>query len=102
MRRVIVRYTVKPGQEEVNEKLVRAVYDELHETKPAGLRYATFRLDDGRTFVHVAVDETLEERNPLLEVAAFRRFNDGIADRCEIPPQVAEADQIGSYRLFGP
>jgi hypothetical protein len=32
MRYVIVRYTVKPGQEAVNEKLVRAVYDELHQT----------------------------------------------------------------------
>ena len=34
MRRVIVRYTVKPGQEGVNEKLVRVVYDELHQTQP--------------------------------------------------------------------
>ena len=49
MRRVIARYTVKPGQEEVNEKPVRVVYDELHQTQPTGLRYATFRLDDGRT-----------------------------------------------------
>jgi hypothetical protein len=52
MRRVIVRYTVKPGQEGVNEKPVRVVYDELHQTQPTGLRYATFRLDDGRTFAH--------------------------------------------------
>jgi hypothetical protein len=77
------------------------VYDELHQTQPAGLRYATFRLDDGRTFAHVAVDETLHQRNPLLEVAASRRCTDGIVGRCEIPPQTAEADQIGSYRLFG-
>jgi len=61
MRRVIVRYTVKPGQEGVNEKLVRVVCDELHHTQPTGLRYATFRLDDGRTFAHVAVDETLHQ-----------------------------------------
>jgi hypothetical protein len=36
MRRVIVRYTVKPGQEGVNEKPVRVVYDELHQTSPQG------------------------------------------------------------------
>lgn len=101
MRRVIVRYTVKPGQEGVNEKPVRVVYDELRQTQPTGLRYATFRLDDGRTLAHVAIDESLHQRNPLLEVAAFRRFTDGIAGGCEIPPQTAEADQIGSYRLFG-
>ena len=68
MRRAIVRHTVKPGQEGVNEKPVRVVYDELHQTQP--------------------------------KVAAFRRFTDGIAGRCEIPPQTVEADQIGSYRLF--
>ena len=103
MRRVIVRYTVKPGQEGVKEKPVRVVYDELHQTQPTGLRYATFRPDDGRTFAHVAVAvaETLHQRNPLLQVAAFRRFTDRIAGRSEIPPQTAEADQIGSYRLFG-
>ena len=99
MRRVIVRYTVESGQETVNEELVRAVYDELHQTQPTGLRYV--RCPDGRTFVHVAFDETPGHRNPLLEVAAFRRLTDGIAARREIPPQTAEADQIGSYRLFG-
>ena len=45
MRRAIVRHTVKPGQEGVNEKLVRVVYDELHQTQPTGLRYATLRLE---------------------------------------------------------
>ena len=94
MRRVIVATPSNPARKEL-------VYDELHQTQPIGLRYATFRLDDGRTFAHVAVDETLHQRNPPLEVAAFRRFTDGIAGRCEIPPQTAEADQIGSYRLFG-
>jgi uncharacterized protein (TIGR02246 family) len=49
MRRVIAGYTVKPGQDEVNEKPVRVVYDELHQTQLTGLRYATFRPDDGRT-----------------------------------------------------
>ena len=44
---VIVHYTVKPGQAARNEELIRAVYEELSMTKPAGLRYATVRLDDG-------------------------------------------------------
>ena len=57
MRRVIVRYTVKPGQEGVNEKPVRVVYDELRQTQPTG--YVTFLLDDGRTLAHVAVDESV-------------------------------------------
>ena len=62
------------------------VYDELHQTQPTGLRYTTFRLDDGRNLALVAVDETLRQRNPLLEVAAFRRFTDGIAGRLRDTP----------------
>ena len=54
MRHTVVRYTVKPGSEEENEELVRAVYRELAELRPEGFRYATYRLEDGRTFVHVA------------------------------------------------
>lgn len=101
MRRVIIRYKVKPDRVSENEKLVRAVYDELHQARPAGFRYATFRLDDGQTFVHLASHEAGDGGNPLTGIAAFGRFQEGIADRCEEPPQVTEMHEIGSYRLFG-
>ena len=57
MRQVMVRYKVKPDRVAENEALVRAVYDELRRTQPAGLRYATFRQYDGVSFVHVAQTE---------------------------------------------
>src|SRR5947199_356140 len=47
MKQVIVRYKVKPDRVAENEELVRAVYEELRRTEPPGLRYATFKLDDG-------------------------------------------------------
>jgi hypothetical protein len=50
----MVRYRVRPDEAERNEKLVRAVYEELHRVDPAGFRYATFRLEDGVSFVHNA------------------------------------------------
>jgi hypothetical protein len=101
MRRVLVRYTVKPDQIEHNEALVRAVYDELHATRPAGLRYATFRLADGAEFVHLASTETDDGSNPLQRVAAFGAFQDGITERCEVQPVVTELHEIGSFRFFG-
>ena len=101
MRRVMVRYRVKPEQAEENEELVRAVYDELERTRPAGLRYATFQLDDGVSFVHLASTETGDGHNPLSEVRAFKRFQEGIRDRCDEPPVATELREIGSYRLFG-
>jgi hypothetical protein len=97
MGRVIVRYRVKPDQVEPNEELVRAVYEELHRAGPPGLRYATFKLEDGVTFVHLAEWEKGE--SPLPKVPAFQEFNRGIADRCDEPPQVLKATEIGSFRF---
>lgn len=99
MKQVMVRYKVKPDRAQENEELVRAVYDELQRTAPAGLRYATFQLEDGVSFVHVA--QTKEGQNPLAEVAAFREFQREVGERCEEPPVVAELREIGSYRFFG-
>lgn len=100
MRRVIVRYKVKPERAAENEELVRAVYDELNESEPEGLRYATFALEDGVSFVHIASTETEDGSNPLGQVEAFARFQQGIVDRCEEQPVVTELREIGSYRFF--
>jgi hypothetical protein len=96
MKRVMVRYKVKAGREAENEELVRAVYDELRSTEPAGLRYSTFALADGVSFVHVAAIED-EGQNPLAGVQAFKRFQENIGDRCEEAPVVSELREIGSY-----
>jgi quinol monooxygenase YgiN len=95
MRRVIVRYRVKPDRADENEKLVRAVYEQLDETKPEGLRYATLRLDDGVSFVHLSESES--EVSPLTEVPAFKAFQEEIADRCEEQPVVTSVDVVGSF-----
>jgi quinol monooxygenase YgiN len=99
MRRVMVRYRVKPDQVERNEQLVRAVYEELHRAEPASLRYATFRLEDGVSFVHLA--ESDGAQSPLTSLKAFKEFQKGIEDRCDEPPVVTELDVIGSFRLLG-
>jgi antibiotic biosynthesis monooxygenase len=98
MRHVMVRYKVKPGRAAENEQLVRDVYEELARTEPDGLQYATYRLDDGVTFVHVASNETADGRSPLTNVEAFKRFQEHIEDRVEEGPVVTEASQVGSYR----
>ena len=95
----VVRYRVKPGEEERNEQLVRAVYAELHDAAPQGFRYGTFRLDDGRTFVHVAVTEG-DEPVPLPGLAAFAEFRAGLEARCEEGPDVRRAELIGDYALL--
>jgi hypothetical protein len=100
VKRVMVRYRVKPERVSENVELVRAVYDELHETRPEGLRYATFKLDDGVSFVHLAEHDE-DGPNQLTPLASFERFQEGIAERCDDPPVVTEVSTIGAYRLLG-
>ena len=95
MSRVVVRYRVRPGRADENESLVRAVYRELDEKKPDGLRYMTFRLEDGVSFVHISESEG--EDNPLTHLDAFQEFQREIEDRCEEGPVVTPADEVGSY-----
>lgn len=101
MKRIMVRYKVKPERVAENEELVKAVYEELARAKPAGLRYATFRMDDGVSFAHVASIETEDGKSPLAGIAAFARFTENVRERCDEPPVTTELDEIGSYRFFG-
>src|SRR6476659_7645069 len=100
MRRVMVRYTVRPDQAEANEKLVREVYDELGRTRPDGLRYATFRLDDGVSFVHVASVETQDCRNPLSGLFDVPPTTETIGERSDERPVTVVLHEVGSYRFL--
>ena len=57
MRHTIVTYTAKPGREQENAALVRAVFQELAQTRPAGFRYAVFQLRYSRQFVYLHTNE---------------------------------------------
>jgi hypothetical protein len=100
VKRVMVRYKVKPDRAAENEEFVRAVYEELHRTQPEGLRYATFKEDDV-SFVHIASVETEDGRNPLSDVKAFAKFQEGVRDRCDGAPVVTDLNEIGSFGFFG-
>src|SRR3954453_6441111 len=101
VRKVMVRYTVKADKAAENGGLIERGYEKLHATKPAGIRYATFALDDGVSFVHVASHETDDGGNPLMNVAAFSEFVKGIGERVESPPVTSELREIGSYGVWG-
>jgi hypothetical protein len=101
MREVIVRYKVKADRADENVAAVRAVFAELERDRPVGLHYATFRLADGVSFVHIARIDTADQANPLLAVDAFKRFSESIKDRCEDAPVSSVVEAVGSYRMFG-
>jgi hypothetical protein len=92
----VIRYTTKPDRADENERLIRAVFAELAEHRPDGVRYTALRLDDGVSFVHVV--QLDGDDNPLPALAAFREFQAGIDDRCASGPTASDAAEVGSYR----
>jgi L-rhamnose mutarotase len=96
MKRVMVRYKLKPEAVAENETLVRAVYEELQQAQPEGMRYATFKLDDDVSFVHVSFSDGSSSLN---ELESFQAFQQGIAERCDEAPKVSELTEVGSYRF---
>ena len=100
MRRVVVRYKVKSDRADENEGLIQRVFEELVQTMPEGLRYASFKGEDGVTFVHFASIETDDGVNSLDNSPAFKVFQEGIRDRCEVPPEAVPLEEIGSYQFF--
>lgn len=97
MGEIVVRYRVKPESAEENQRLIERVFAQLDERRPEGLRYASFRLEDGVSFLHVASIDSAAGGNPLLELPAFADFTRGIAERCDEPPASHAARTVGSY-----
>ena len=101
MKYVMVRYKVKADRAAENERDIAAVFAQLERERPAGLHYATFKLDDGVSFVHLAATDRADGSNPLTALAAFGEFTAHLRERCEEPPVATVVDRIGGYRLFG-
>jgi hypothetical protein len=100
MMMTMVRYKVKADRADENVALIEAVYAELASQPQEALRYATFRMDDGVSFIHLATVAEGTDGNPLTQVAAFRQFVDAIGERCEEPPATAVVEEVGSFRFF--
>jgi len=100
MRRVMVTYKVKADRAADNERYIQAVFAELERTKPAGLRYASFKAADGVSFVHLASIETTDNSNPLTALATFKEFTSTIKERCEQPPTTTELTTVGNYHVL--
>ncbi len=99
MSHTIVTYTVKAGREEENAALVRAVFAELAQTRPAGFRYAVLQQQDPRAFLHLYTNEGAEA-GALQQLPAFQAFIAAAQDLHEQPATFTEPELLGDYRTF--
>ena len=96
----VIRYRTKPESADENQRLVEDVYAELAARDPGGMRYATFRLADGVTFIHIFMTDNDETPNTMGDIAAFVEFQRELAERCVEQPAAQAATVVGSYRLL--
>jgi hypothetical protein len=101
MNKAMIRYTVKHEHAEENERYIRAVFEQLSRETPNGLHYASFKLADGVSFVHIVFTDGVGETDPLRELSSFKAFTEGVHDRCVSQPAITEIEELGSYRFFG-
>jgi hypothetical protein len=98
MKATVVRYQAKPERADENQKLIEAVFAELDANQPNGFTYQVFRLEDGVSFIHVAIEHDVPNPDSLQDVSAFQAFVADVADRCDVPPLAKGATIVGSYR----
>jgi hypothetical protein len=60
------------------------VFAQLRSAPPEGVAYALFR--DGHEFLHVFLNLSADDGAPVTEVPAFKMFESGIVERCDVPP----------------
>jgi len=96
----MVSYKLKPECLQEHEQLAAAVYEALAQSRPSGLGYATLKLEDGVSFIHLVSHQETDGNNALTALPAFKAFAVGVRDRCETPPVRVELTELGSYEFF--
>ncbi|MEO8488009.1 MAG: hypothetical protein ABI585_16905 [Betaproteobacteria bacterium] len=92
----IIRYRTHPERSAENQRLIEAVFAELRENPLPGVRYTATCTSDG-VFTHfVSYDEGIEGAQ-LPKLVTFRKFQEGIKDRCIEPPVRTDQTLLGSF-----
>ena len=102
MKVVRVQYTVKPEYVEQNIKNIQAVMADLQANPIEGLRYATFQLPDGNSFMHLNLSNSAEALAQFRERARFQTFRMGLKESGPVsPPKAEDLTLVGaSYEIF--
>jgi hypothetical protein len=95
----MVRYATKPEATAENERLSRAVFDEVRATAPDKLGYALFR--DGDEFIHLLVNLAGDDADAVTGLASFQAYQADLAARCATPvePTRLAVELIDSFGI---
>ena len=102
MKSVYVRYQVDPSFADTNAENIRKVMAELRESGSDGVRYSSFRQEDGVTFVHFGMYRDDAALETLTSLPSFQAFQEALKQSGPVQPPAAEwLDLVGSsYEIF--
>lgn len=75
------------------------MFDQLKRERPTGLHYASFKLDEGVSFVH-PVSRDADDAGSLTEGTVFKAFTAEIRDRCETQPVTTDVKENRLVSIF--
>ncbi len=102
MKAVKVQYTVKESYVETNKQNIQAVMAELKRINNPGIKYSSFLLDDGKTFVHFGMYADEEALSVVSSLDVFQKFRQELkGSQPESPPKADDLTLVGSaYDIF--
>lgn len=102
MKSVRVQYTVKKEYVEQNQKNIRQVMSDLKALNNPGIKYSSFLLEDGQTFMHFAMYPDDATSQIVNDLPAFVKFRTELkASQPEVPPKSDKLELVASaYDIF--
>lgn len=102
MKAVKVQYTVKNAYAETNQRNIRKVMMDLRKIAHPGIKYSSFVLDDGKTFVHLGIYSDQAALDVVNKLPSFQFFRDQLkASGPEVPPVGDDLNLVDtSYEFF--
>jgi len=102
MKSVKVQYTVKVEYADTNKKNVAKVMADLRELAHPGIKYSTFVMEDGKTFIHFGMYADQEALDVVNNLPSFQAFREQLkASGPEAPPKGDDLTLVdSSYEIF--
>ena len=99
MKIVRVTYSTKTGYADQNQANIKNVMAELQKLNHPGINYHVCLGADGKTFTHTAFFKADSDEKILLELPAFKHFQEQLkSNGLEAPPKQELLSLVGSSK----
>ncbi|MDB5130822.1 MAG: hypothetical protein JWR02_571 [Mucilaginibacter sp.] len=101
MKIVRVQYTTKAEFANTNKENIRQIVNELRALNHPGIKYSTYVLADGKTFMHFDQFENEAAHEVLTGLESFKKFAAGLsASNPEVEPKLELPALVASTEDF--